>query len=577
VNYKEAFIQTLREDPAEAQLISHKLMIRSGMIQKVASGIYTYLPLGLRVIKKIEHVIREEMKKVGYAELQMPVVVPAELWQESGRWDFYGAELLRLKDRKNNDFCLGPTHEEVVVDIARKFARSYRDFPVCLYQIQGKFRDEIRPRYGLMRGREFIMKDAYSFHTSETTLDTMYWKMHHAYSNIFQRLGLHFRPVEADSGAIGGNVTHEFHVLADSGEDTIAVCTDCDYAANIERAENARTQEPKDVPDQAPAMELVETPDKKTIEDVAAFMGVKTSQTIKFLIYSVNNGEYFVGVCIRGDMELNEVKLKTVLGAEQVAIPSEQELQDKTGLSVGYLGAVNLPEGTLKTVIADFSIADMDSAVVGANKEGYHYKNAFPGRDLTIDKYVDVNFVAEGDQCVRCSTGTLTLTKGIEVGQVFKLGKKYTSSMNMTFLTEKGDPEVPTMGCYGIGVGRTAAAAIEQNHDKHGILWPTAIAPFHVDILLLDPDNEQAIAIVQDLERSLEAEGYDILVDDRDERPGVKFNDADLIGCPMKVIVGARGLKEGKVEIKARDGSLQEKIEPEKAFSIIHNWLKDQS
>ncbi|MFW5775373.1 MAG: proline--tRNA ligase, partial [Chitinivibrionales bacterium] len=414
--WKDAFIYTLREDPAEAELISHKLMIRAGMIQKLASGIYNYLPCGLRVIKKIETIIREEMERCGASELLMPGVIPAQLWQESGRWNYYGPELLRFKDRKSNDFLLGPTHEEVVVDIARRAVRSYRDLPMCLYQIQSKFRDELRPRYGLMRGREFIMKDAYSFHADEQSLDQMYWRMHEAYTTIFKRCGLNFRSVEADSGTIGGDVTHEFHVLAASGEDTIAHCSACDYAANIEKATSVFARLPVDVADDAPAVEEVETPGRKTIEDVSAFLGVKPSDTIKMVVYEVDNGERLVAVCIRGDREVNEAKLRGLVGANAVSIPDDQQLAARTGLAIGYVGAYRFEKDAVDEVIADYSVAQMADAVCGANRPGYHVRHVYPARDFEVSRYADVGFVSPKDRCPRCKDGTLAMSKGIEVG-----------------------------------------------------------------------------------------------------------------------------------------------------------------
>ncbi|MDD5673724.1 MAG: proline--tRNA ligase [Chitinivibrionales bacterium] len=570
--WKNAFIYTLRQDPADAEVISHKLMMRAGMIQKLAAGIYDYLPLGLRVIRKIEGIIRQEMARCGAVELLMPVVVPAELWQESGRWEYYGPELLRLSDRKDAAFCLGPTHEEVVVDVARKSVRSYRDLPLCLFQIQTKFRDEIRPRFGLMRGREFIMKDAYSFHVNDQSLDEMYWAMHAAYTAIFKRCGLDFRPVEADSGTIGGSVTHEFHVLASSGEDTIVSCDACDYAANIEKAQaDILVQSPAAPPAGAPAPQEVATPGLKSIEEVSSFLKIAPAQTIKMLVYSVNHGSSMVGVCIRGDRAVNEAKLRGLLGADSIAVPDENELRAKHGMPIGFIGPVNLDKTKYKlnSIIADFSVASLTDVVCGANKEDAHLLHVFPGRDLMPDRYADVGFVAEGDRCPRCHGGTLKQFRGIEVGQVFKLGTKYSGPMGMTVLNEQGNAQVVTMGCYGIGVGRTAAAAIEQNHDADGIIWPAAIAPFAVAILCLDPGNEEARTLSLHLHNELEKLNIDALLDDRDERPGVKFKDADLIGFPCRVTVGSRGLKEGCVEIKMRKSKEVLKAPKENALERI--------
>jgi prolyl-tRNA synthetase len=567
MHWKDAYIFTLREVPADAETISHQLMLRAGMIQKLAAGIYTYLPAGLRVIRKIEAIVRDEMSKCGATELLMPMVVPAELWRESGRWDRYGPELLRIRDRKNGDFCLGPTHEEVIVDVARRTLRSYRDLPRCLYQIQTKFRDEVRPRFGLMRGREFIMKDAYSFHADEQSLDEMYKAMHAAYTNIFRRCGLNFRPVEADSGAIGGSVTHEFHVLADSGEDTIAFCSSCDYAANIEKACSALRPQAS-VPVNSPALEHVATPGKKSIEEVCAFLSVQPEKTVKMLVYEANDGEYLCAACIRGDREVNEIKLKALLGAASLAIPDEERVRKKTGMPVGFLGPCGFPDGILKEIIVDESVRGMDDFVCGANREEYHVIHASARRDLASARFGDIGFVRAGDPCPDCKKGSLSLRKGIEVGQVFKLGQKYAKPMSLSFLNESNSEQLMTMGCYGIGVGRTAAAAIEQNYDKDGIVWPSPIAPYTVALVCLDRDGEcweTASAIHDELSRR----GIDVLFDDREERPGVKFKDADLIGCPLRVTVGARGLKEGIVEVKLRNKKDFEKIPKESVMQKI--------
>jgi prolyl-tRNA synthetase len=565
--WKNAFIRTLREEPSEAETISHKLMLRAGMIQKVAAGIYSYLPLGLRVIRKIEAIVREEMVKCNAVELLMPMVIPAELWQESGRLEHYGPELLRLTDRKSNAFLLGPTHEEVVVDVARKTVRSYRDLPLCLFQIQTKFRDEVRPRYGLMRGREFIMKDAYSFHAGDESLDETYRAMYRAYTAIFGRCGLEFRAVEADSGNIGGSVTHEFHVLADSGEDTIAFCDSCDYAANIEKA-SARRPDASAVPADAPTPLEVATPGKTSIEDVASFLKIDGRDTVKMLVYEVDT-KYFVAVCVRGDLAVNEVKLRTVLGAQTVAIPADEIVRDKLKLTLGYLGPRNLPEGAVKEVIADLSVRAMGASVCGANRDGYHLTNVYPSRDLSFTRFEDVSVAIEGDGCLRCAAGKLKMRKGIEVGQVFKLGEKYSKPMSLTFLDEKDCARFMAMGCYGIGIGRTAAAAIEQHHDENGIIWPAAIAPYEVAVLCLDAANPETCAVSKNIHDALEQNGIDVLLDDRPERPGVKFKDADLIGVPFRVTVGLRGLSEGMVEFKRRGEKSLEKIPKDSCIDMI--------
>ncbi|ERP38900.1 proline--tRNA ligase [Chitinivibrio alkaliphilus] len=544
--WKNAFIYTLREDPSEAEIISHKLMIRAGMISKVSSGIYNYLPLGLRVIRNIERIIREEMEAAGAAELLMPAVVPASLWQESGRWDLYGRELLRVKDRKDNEFCIGPTHEEVVVDIVRRSVKSYKDLPLNVYQIQSKFRDEIRPRFGLMRGREFIMKDAYSFHASDVCLEKTYQLMKQVYTNIFSRFGLDFRPVEADSGAIGGDVTHEFHVLADSGEDKIIFCPECDYAANVEKAAAQRDTHFGASLEEIAQPEHVETPNKKTIDEVSEYLGIAPHMTVKMLVYK-REDDSLVGVLIRGDLTLNEVKLKNHICAEYIELPYDEELS-VAGLVPGYMGPLGL-DHTLP-IFADYSVKNMEHAVVGGNKEGVHTRNVSPRRDLSHLEYGDFAMADAGDSC-RCG-GTLDSCRGIEVGQVFKLQKKYTSSMGMSFLTAEGKADTPTMGCYGIGVGRTAAAAVEQNFDSDGIVWPEEIAPYAVLLISLDPKDAEVAQLTKTLHDTWENRGIDVLVDDRKERPGVKFKDADLIGIPHQIIIGKKSLKKGQVEYKNR-------------------------
>jgi prolyl-tRNA synthetase len=486
----------------------------------------------------------------------------------------YGPELCRLTDRKNNAFCLGPTHEEVIVDVVRSTVRSYRDLPLLLYQIQTKFRDEVRPRYGLMRGREFIMKDAYSFHADEPSLDEMYWTMYEAYKRIFSRCGLTFRPVEADSGNIGGSVTHEFHVLAQSGEDTIAFCDACDYAANIEKACSKMTGTSPQVPADAAAPREVATPGKTSIEDVSSFLKVAPQETVKMLIYDVDRGAYSAAVCIRGDCAVNEVKLRSVLNAASVAVLQDDVVKTKLGLAVGYMGPYKLECAGLKEIIADNSIKAMGKCVCGANREGYHLTGVYPSRDFSFTRYEDVGFAAAGDFCPRCEKGKLQMCKGIEVGQVFKLGQKYSKPMSLAFLSEQDSESLMTMGCYGIGVGRTAAAAIEQNNDKDGILWPVPIAPYAVTVLCLDPANPDVLSVSMKIHDDLEACGIDVLLDDRAERPGVKFIDADLIGCPFRVTVGARGLKEGIVEVKQRQEKKFEKVPKDDCIETVRNLIK---
>jgi len=564
MRWNQAFIYTLREDPAEAELVSHKLMTRASMIMKVAAGIYDYLPLGFRVIKKIENIIRKELDREGCAELLMPTVVPAELWQESGRWNYYGKELLRFKDRKDADFCLGPTHEEVIVDVARRSMKSYRDFPRNLYQIQGKFRDEIRPRFGLMRGREFIMKDGYSFHANEKCLDETYWKMHAAYTRIFSRFGLKFRPVEADSGAIGGSVTHEFHVLADSGEDKIIFCKTCDYAANVEKAKKAVLCPPDSENLSVAPMQNVETPDKKTIKEVAEFLKIDVKQTIKMLLYVIDD-EKLIAVLIRGDLDCNEVKLRNYFASNSINAADEARLL-ADGFAVGFMGPIDFNPKV--KIVADYSVKSVADGVVGANKKDFHSIHVLPSRDLANIEYGDFSFADKGDLCPLCG-GEMDACRGIEVGQVFKLGTKYSKAMGMVFIDEKGEEQTPTMGCYGIGVGRTAAAAIEQNHDENGIVLPIEIAPFSVSILLLDPNDEEAAQISEKLYAKLQDTNIDTLLDDRQERPGVKFKDHDLIGIPIQVIIGSRGIKAGEIELKTRKNNEKENLPVEQIFEAV--------
>ena len=545
--YSRYFIPTVKEIPSDAEVISHQLMLRSGMIRKLAAGIYNYLPLGLRSIRKFETIVREEMNRAGAIEMLMPSVQPAELWQESGRWQFYGKELLRFKDRKEGSFCMGPTHEEVITDMVRREIKSYRQMPLNFYQIQTKFRDEIRPRFGLMRGREFIMKDAYSFDVDSSAADNSYEKMFEAYHRIFERCGLNFRAVEADTGSIGGSSSHEFMVLADSGEDAIVSCDACRYAANVEKAE-ARTALPVTGTEQLTLQKTI-TPEMKTITEVADFLGMSTDRTVKALVYSSGNGEHVMAL-LRGDHELNEIKLKNHLTWDEIQMATEADIQRITGSPAGFLGPVALKERV--TIIADLTVQGMINAVIGANEKDMHFVNANPGRDFTPDHYVDIRNVAAGDSCPRCDSGKLEMWRGIEVGHVFKLGTKYSTALNATYLDADGKEQVIFMGCYGIGIGRTVAAAIEQNHDENGIIFPLAIAPFHCAVVALNTKDSAVMTAAEDLYQKLQASGIEVLFDDRDERPGVKFKDNDLIGIPLRIVVGSKGLAEGKVEVKSR-------------------------
>lgn len=538
------FIPTLKEDPADAEVVSHRLMQRAGMIRKLTAGVYSYLPLGYRSLRKVEQIVREEMDAAGAQEVHLPAVQPAELWQESGRWELYGKELLRFKDRHNRDCCLGPTHEEVITDLVRRDVRSYRDLPLNLYQIQTKFRDEIRPRFGLMRSREFLMKDGYSFDATEHDAEISYMRMWEAYKKIFTRCGLRFRAVEADTGPIGGSFSHEFHVLADTGEDIIASCDSCDYAANMEKAEFriafARS------PEATTSMRKVDTPNMRTVEEVCGFLGVEKKDLIKTLILRSDLGP--VAVLIRGDHELNEVKVRNFLGTTDVEFADEHTIEKLTGGPLGFSGPVGL-KGV--RILADHAIRSMNTAVVGANERDAHLVNVHPLSDFQVDNFGDFRAVQDGDGCPRCK-GLLRLFRGIEVGHVFKLGLKYSKAMNARFLDQEGKEQYMVMGCYGIGVSRTIAAAIEQNHDEDGIIFPPALAPFTVIVTPVGRKNAEIDAAAERVYQALWDAGIDTLLDDRDERPGVKFKDADLIGIPFRITIGKKTLEERKVELRNR-------------------------
>lgn len=544
MRYSQYLLNTVKETPADAEIISHQLMVRTNMIKKVAAGIYSYLPFGLRAVRKVEEIVRQEMNRAGAIELHMPMVTPAELWEESGRWQQYGKELLRLKDRKETDFCLGPTHEEVVTDIVRREVKSYKQLPLNLYQIQTKFRDEIRPRFGLMRGREFIMKDAYSFDLDDAGADLAYDKMYQAYRRIFERCGLKFRAVEADSGNIGGSFSHEFMVLADSGEDAIVSCDSCEYAANVEKAE-LRFKE-TDAPKASAELSEVATPGKSSIEDVAAYLKVDKKKLIKCLVVSSDQGDILV--LLRGDRELNEIKLKGFLNADWVEMAQEETVLRITGGPSGFSGPVGLSD---VRIIADQEVRSLSDSVVGANRADVHLMGANLGRDFEVNTFADLRQAEAGDGCPRCD-GSLEVWRGVEVGHVFKLGTKYSESLQATVLDEQGKERPLVMGCYGIGVGRTVAASIEQNHDENGIIWPLPIAPFHVLVTLVNPKEAEVVKVGEGLYEQLQLAGIEVLFDDRDERPGSKFKDADLIGIPLRVTVGSRGLKEEAVELQLR-------------------------
>jgi prolyl-tRNA synthetase len=562
--FSKTFIPTIKEDPKEAEVISHKLMLRAGFIRRLSSGIYTWLPLGLRSLRKVEQIIREEMNRKGAQEVLMPFVQPKELWEDSGRWEVYGKELLRLRDRNDRELCLGPTHEEVVTDLVRREVRSYRELPLNLYQIQTKFRDEIRPRFGVMRSREFIMKDAYSFDVNEEGAEKSYVAMFEAYDNIFRRCGLKFRAVEADTGEIGGKFSHEFMVLADTGEDVIISCDTCGYAANLERAE-VRGPQASDQKRKG-SFKKVETPEKRRVEEVAGFLGVRAHKLVKTLIFTTDRGP--VGALVAGDREINPTKLKNLLSFKFVELADEETIEKVTGGPLGFSG----PLGLEIPLFADNDLLAMEDFVVGANEKDVHVVEVNTG-DFKVEGYFDLKVAWAGDTCPRC-TGHLTATRGIEVGHIFKLGTKYSAAMGATYLDQEGQDKEMIMGCYGIGVGRTVAAAIEQNHDENGIALPFAIAPFEVEVLPLNNSHAESMEIATSLYGALMEEGVDVILDDRDERPGVKFKDGDLIGVPFRVTIGERALKEGMVEIKMRTRKDAVKVKKEEVLEKVMEYVK---
>lgn len=561
MRWSQSFIQTIREVPSDADVVSQRLMLRASMIRKVAAGIYTYLPLGLRSIRKLETIVREEMARAGAIELLMPAIQPAELWMESKRWQQYGKELLRIRDRHERDFVFGPTHEEVITDVVRNSLSSYRQLPTNLYQIQTKFRDEIRPRFGLMRGREFIMKDAYSFHATRESLDETYERMREAYNRIFERCGLDHVPVEADTGNIGGSASHEFMVLAQSGEDAVVRCASCNYGANVEKA-TARITSPDEAGGDVPAMSDIDTPGTQSIDDVAKFLSVESSALVKTLVYRTESGP--VMVLVRGDREVNEIKVKNYLGVQELELLPDDEFEMTVGGPVGYCG----PVGTKVTrIVADQILQHRKRWTVGANRRDAHIRDASPGRDFDLSEFADLTLVASGDPCANCGH-PLEVFRGIEVGHVFKLGTKYSEAMSCTFLDESGARQPMIMGCYGLGIGRTVAAAIEQNHDDDGIIWPVPIAPFEVLITTVGRD-ETVLEAAESLYSALLEQNVDVLLDDRDERPGVKFKDADLVGFPVRVTVGAKSLAEGKVEFSLRRDREKQLIDREDAVARV--------
>ena len=561
-------IATQKETPADAEIISHQLMLRAGMIRKLAAGLYTWLPMGLRTLRKVERIVREEMDKSGGQEVLMPAVQPAELWEESGRWTQYGGELLRMNDRHGRDFCFGPTHEEVITDLIRNELKSYKELPANFYQIQTKFRDERRPRFGVMRAREFVMKDAYSFHLNAESLNDTYQVMHRTYCSIFDRLGLDYRPVQADSGAIGGSASHEFHVLASSGEDDIVFSTESSYAANIEKAEAVAPAGERPAPGEA--MAEVATPGQRTIAAISEFLELDVKRTVKTLLVKGEADEDgnagLVALILRGDHSLNEIKAENLAGiAEPLTMATDEEILAAVGCQPGSIGPVNLNV----PVIVDRSAAHLADFVCGANKEDYHLTGVNWERDVPLARVEDIRNVVEGDPSPD-GKGTLEIRRGIEVGHIFKLGNKYSQAMNATVLDENGKTAVMEMGCYGIGVSRIVAASIEQNHDDKGIIWPDAIAPFEIAIVTLNGHKSPTVAEAgEKLYEQLRQAGYDVLLDDRNERPGVKFADMELIGIPHRFVVSDRGLTAGTLEYKGRRDAEKQDIPLEQALPFM--------
>ena len=557
------YAPTLKEDPADAEIASHRLLVRAGMIRKVAGGVYTFLPLGMRVLTKIENIVREEMDAIGAHEILMPALQPGELWHESGRWNDYGPELMRLEDRHGRGFCLGPTHEELVTSIVRSELRSYRQLPMTLYQIQTKFRDEIRPRFGLLRSREFVMKDAYSFHSSQESLQETYDSMYAAYGRICERCGLDYRPVEADGGQIGGSVTCEFHALADAGEDDLVYCPDCDYAANTEAGACCAHAVQYD----AAECKKIETPGVDSIESLAKFLGIEEAATVKAMVGKDPEGKV-VAFFVPGNHELNEIKAERVLGfggGEHFELCTDEELE-AAGLCKGSIGPKGLPAGI--KVIADQNLKCIERWVVGANEHGFHFVGAKHGEDFQVDEWADLSLVQPGDSCPKCGSA-LQGARGIEVSQVFQLGDKYSRTMGAVYSDENGVDQNFLMGCYGVGVSRTLAAVVEQHNDEDGIIWPLSIAPAHVCVVPLTVGDEEVFPVAERIAQELADQGLEVVLDDRDERAGVKFADADLIGWPVQVVVGKRGVKNGVVEVKRRGESEKTEV----AFAALSEAL----
>ncbi|MEA1960025.1 MAG: proline--tRNA ligase [Bacillota bacterium] len=562
----QLFYPTLREVPSEAEIISHQLLLRAGFIRKTTAGVYSYLPLAKKVLRKIENIVREEMDRAGGQEILMPIIQPKEMWEESGRWSVYGDEMFRVKDRHDHYFALGPTHEEIITNLVDGDVQSYRDLPLMLYQIQNKYRDEIRPRFGLMRSREFIMKDLYSFDVDEEGLDISYKKMFNAYQAIYGRLGLDFRVVEADSGAIGGNESHEFMVLAETGESVIVYCDSCSYAANVEKA---RCVLPEENEAEVPVLELekIHTLGQRTIQDLVEFLGKPKTEQVKTLMYMAD-GE-LIAVVLRGDRELNEFKLQHVLEAEELFMADEGTVREKCGAGFGSLGPIGLPV----KIYMDMEVTVMLNFTCGVNEDDYHYTNVNHGRDFTATAVLDLRNAVAGDTCPVCG-GMLKEIRGVEVGHIFKLGTKYSDAMGAVFRDPNGEDKPMVMGCYGIGVSRTMAAAVEQNYDENGIIWPLPIAPYQVIIVPVNVTKEEQMSVAEELYQEFLAKGVEVILDDRDERAGVKFKDADLIGIPLRINIGPKSLKENKVEMKKRNESETELIAVEDVVKTVMEFLQ---
>jgi prolyl-tRNA synthetase len=569
MRYSKYFIPTYKETPTEAEIISHQLMLRAGMIRKLTSGVYTFLPIGLKSVRKVENIIREEMNRSGGIEVLMPAVHPAELWKESGRWDFYGKELLRFRDRNNHEACLAPTHEEVITDLVRREIHSYKQLPVNFYQIQFKFRDEIRPRFGVMRCREFIMKDGYTFDIDEAGAEKSYEIMRQTYSRIFQRCGLKFKVVEADSGSIGGSFSQEFMVLAETGEDQIVTCSKCEYAANMERAEvRWDVDRSGSSRESLKPLEEVQTPNMRTVEEVTSFLSISPQELVKTLIFKTDR--QVVAALIRGDHEVNEVKLKNLLAADSVELADPGLVAEVTGAPMGFAG----PVGLKVKMIADNALKGMTNFVTGGNKEDVHFIHTNTERDFIVDQFADLRVIMPGDHCPRCR-GELQFKRGIEVGHIFKLGTKYSKPLRAVYLDQNGEEKVIIMGTYGIGVARTVAAAIEQNHDQDGMIFPIPISPFEVAVLPLQLYQSEVVAAAERIYTELLDQKIDVLLDDRDVRPGVKFKDADLLGTPLRITLSEKTIKEGKLELKVRSERTASLIPLTNAPAAIVQKVKD--